>query len=371
MPIRAVSLPVNSCLDLPWADFCKRLHACLEQSTALANWTARELDRRDVVRLPGVKKLPSMPAIPRTRKGGKWLRGLYGLASVQFDFCGGFWKGAAICASSIIRAVERKYRKERKAIVWEGRRLPARYRYPVPFPVHANCWDGEFRDGRPVLTVRLPGGPVELSLRGGPEFARQLADFRRVVKGEAKKCQLLLTFLSSGGSHRQTTDAKGSSYRIMVKLIVDVPEHETSGGRVLALATDPAALWVAELDGRRAWVLNADHVKRACDWQESHRVRLQRWAEDTKAERRGSPRKRKQFEASRQRCCLKHARRLKTWCQQSAAHLTQFAVRQRVGTVAYSDLAREYLPGFPWHLLKSCLQNALAAVGVELVAVPE
>jgi hypothetical protein len=372
--IRAASLVVQSCLNLPWKDFTDLMHQCWEQSTALANWGARELDRRDVVRLPNMKKLPPMPAFPKTRKGAKWLKGLYGLASVSFNFEGGFWKGAAQCASSLLRAVERKYRKERYQIVWGGQRFSARYRYPYPYPVHANHWNAEMREGRPVLVWKAPGSrTVELQLRGGPEFARQLADFRRVATGEAKKCQLLLLRQrASEGCHRRTTQERvpgggeRTHYRIMAKLIVEAPVQSPRGERVLTLCTDPAALWVAELDGRQAWVLNADHVKRACDWQELHRVRRQRWAQDCKAERRGDPRRRKQFQGSRERACSKHERRMKSWCQEAASSLARFAQRQRVGLVAYLDVDQSFLPGFPWSQLKSCLANALAGYGIAL-----
>ena len=374
--VRANSLPVDRgrCLNLTWQDFCSLLRECWEQSTALANWCAVELERRDVVRLPGMKRLPKMPDLPKTRKGKKWLKGLYGLASVKFDFEGGFWRGNAICASSVCRAVERKHRRERKEIVWCGERRPARYRYPYPFPVHANCWDAELRDGRPVIVWKAPGGRrVELELRGGPEFGRQLAAFRRVANGEAKKCQMLITRQRCSEScHRQTAEGRRPgggdrvSYRIMVKLVVEEPVKQAPGDRPLVLLTDPEALWVAELDGRRAWVENADHIKRALDWQEAHRVRLRRWAQDTKAERRCNKRKRRQFEESRRRCVEKHQRRMDSWCKELASHLTRFAVRQKVGHVLYQDIDKGNLPGMPWHKLKQALRDALTAAGIRL-----
>ena len=374
---RADSFAVNSCLTMPWKDFCKLLHEAWGQSTSLANWAARELDRRDVVRLPNMKKLPKMPSIPQTRKGRKRLKGLYGLASVQFDFAAGWWKGTAICASSILRAVERKYRRERYKIVWGGERTSARYRYPAPFPVHANCWSAEFRSGVPIITVRIGSHDVELRLRGGPEFGRQLANLRRVVSGEAKQCQLLISRQRSDGGHRRTIEERKPgggdrvSYRIMVKIVTHQPDRVVTGDRVLTLATDPNSLWVAELDGRQAWVLNADHVKRACDWQAVHASRRQRWAQDAKAERRASRRRRAQFQSSRDRCCEKHARRMKSWCQECAAHLAKFAVRQRVSTVAYMDADKSFMPAFPWAQLKLALANALSGEGIELVASPD
>jgi len=402
MPVRAVSLPVNTCLTMPWGDFCKALHACWEQSTALANWCARELDRRDAVRLPGMgpRDMPPPPKIPDTKKPKDWkgpktkgnvLRGLYGLAAVALRTDRGFWAGNLGGVASLTRAVQRKYVQDRPAAIWHGERRSARYRYPYPYGVPAKDWDAEMRDGKPVVVLKLPGveGKVELQLRGGPEFARGLRDFRWVAgcpcpacaevkaKGDerptCRKKQLLITRQrASEGCHRRTDSerppggAARVSYRIMVKLIVDGPETQKHGDRVLTLCTDPAALWVAGLDGRRAWVLNADHIKRACDWQERHRVRRQRWAEDCKAERRASRRKRRQFQDRRDKACEKQARRMKSWCQESAAHLARFAARQRVGCVLYSDGDKGFLPGFPWHLLKTCLASALAGHGISL-----
>lgn len=387
--MRADSLVVNACLTIPWADFTKALHACWEQSTALANWCARELDRRDVVRLPGMKKLPPMPKIPDTPKPDDWvgpktkgnvLRDLYGLAAVTFRTDRGFWAGSLNSVASLTKRVKDKYTNDRPKVIWGGKQTSARYRYPYPFPVHPDCWNALIRDGKPVLRLKLPTlGWLELSLRGGPEFGRQLANFRRVASGEAKKSQLLITRQRTSAScHRRTAEAKEpgggdrTHYRVMVKLITQQPAREAPGGRILTLCTDPAALWVAELDGRKAWVLNADHVKRALDWQAAHEVRRQRWAEDTKAERRCSSRKRKQFQVSRDRCCDKHSRRMKSWCQESASHLARFAARQRVGLVEYQDDENKSgLPGMPWHRLKTDLANALAGYGIALVCASE
>jgi hypothetical protein len=347
---------------------------CWAESTALANWTARELDRRDVVRLPGDSKLPPMPEIKPTRKGGKVRKGLYGAASLLFEFAGGHWKGAAICASSIIRAVERKYRSERKAIVWSGERAPARFRYPYPYPVHATCWEAEYRGGKPVLLVKLPGveGKVEIRLRGGAEFGRQLADFRRVVSGEAKKCQLLITAQRSGSCHRRTTEDKvpgggqGRLSRITVKLVVDVPAAEARGGRVLTLCTDPDALWVAELDGRRAWLVNADHVQRAAAFEDGYKRRLQRQAEDRKAEGRASKRRKRQAKDRLGALAVKFARRRKSWVQETVSHLVKFCKRQGVAAVLYRDVAHGNVP-LPWlFALNERLKQCCEAEGIRL-----
>lgn len=361
--IRANTLAVNKCLNLSWADFNKLLHSCWRQSTDLANWCARELDRRDVARMPDMKTLPPMPKIPETKKPKGWcgprtdgnvLRGLYGMAAVAFRTDTGFWAGAASSVSSICRAVERKHKQERRAIVWDGERRSARYRYPFPFPVHQQSWSCEYRDGKPVIVANLPGGKVEMELRGGPEFARQLADFRRVVNGEATKAQLLISRQrASEGCHRQTTTEKAAgggakvNYRITVKLVVDGPERQAAGDRVLTLCTDPEALWVAELDGRRAWLINADHLRRGVAIERDHKRRIQRLGEDRKAEgRRSRPRKRQHKDHLDARAD-KFANRKKSWVQETVAHLINFCRRQRVAAILYHNEAREYLP-LPW-----------------------
>jgi hypothetical protein len=112
--------------------------------------------------------------------------------------------------------------------------------------------------------------------------------------------------------------------------------------------------------------MNAAHVRNVCLWQELHRVRVQRWAEDTKAESRCDARKKRQFQASRNRACEKHARRMDSWCKEVSSHLARFALRNHVGLVVYQDNDRGFAPGFPWFKLKACLANALAGYNIRL-----
>ena len=290
-----------------------------------------------------------------------------------------YWEGAMGAASSVLQMVVKRYNKNRFHILWMRDQRPCEYCYPFPYAVEKKNWQASIVNGQPTLTISFPSGVrgkpdnVVIVLRNGPEFARQLADFRRLVSGKAAKHQLLITRQrASDGCHRRTTSEKEPgggnrvSYRIMVKMIVAVDVPKKTSDRVLTLITDPQALWVAELDGRRAWVLNADHIRRAVEWQQTHAARRQRWAEDCKAERRCSPRKRRQFQESRDRCCSKHERRMHSWCQEAAAHLANFCVRQHVDHVLYRDIGTSWLPGVPRHKLNAALANALAQKGIAL-----
>lgn len=396
MAVRCVSLPVQECIAgwpekaaaLPWDEFLRLLHEGWRASTDLANWAVRECVRHDVTHTPG-QPLPPMPPWPDSpRPGKKTLKGLYGraVATLGLDDPASPWKGVAICASSLLRRVETKWRSERLNVLAQGCRLPPLYRYPHPYPVHATCWGaavlptyttsgGHVLQDVPVIWCKMPGGVrVSLRLRGGPEFARHLALFRRIASGELKQSELLLC--GQGATHsarrpvgelRTPGGGQRRPFRVMVRMPVKVPDVEPRApDRVLTLETDPHCLWVASLDGRPCWCVNEDHIRRFLRQTPRHQVRCQRWAEDAKAERRGSRRKRRQFQDARNRAAAKYADRMKSWTNEVASHLTRFAVRCKVTRVVYCDDDRGFLDGFPWDRLHTALATSLSGVGIQL-----
>lgn len=374
--IRCIALPVATTTafrDVPevaWKDAMASLHQCWRESTDLANWAVQQCLRNDITRQPGDKKLARYPDWPTS--GPKQLKGLYGLAAHTLDFSSPTspWKGIAISASSLLRDVERKWRAVRFKVLWSGEMAPPVYRYPAPYPVHANCWTPHWDDG-PVAVLKLASGlKVAFRLRAGSEFRRQLGHWKELVR-TGKHAQCMITRQRDGGSHRRGTSERESGdrvrYRVMLRVPVEIKPREHDDTRVLTLCTDPDALWVAELDGRRAWVMNADHVQRAMAWQHAHELRRQRWAEDTKAERRGYRPKMEQFQASRERMCSKHARRMDSWCHEITAHLARFARRQHVGEVVYDDLKTSFMPSFPWYKMRTLLAQKLEQEGIKLI----
>lgn len=340
------------------------------QSTLLANWCLRYLLVQDACRVPSMEKLPPMPKV-----------NLYGEAAKAFGLmeAGSWWSGAAGSFSAVEKSVRDYWRQHRLAIVWHASEQPPLWRYPCPFPVRGQEWKAAgFEDGRPYVEVNLPSGTprkpllARLYLRGGPEFGRQLALFRQVAEGALPRRALSVRRQgASNGCHRPTVKDGGRPCRVLVKMVANVPAREAPGGRVLTLSTDPEAFWVAELDGRRAWVLNADHVRRIVARHGQHLRTLQRMGEDAKAERRMRGNRATHQQARLERLSEKDRRRLQTWVQQSAASLAGFAVRQKVGTVAYLDQCKEFMPRFPWHALKQRLRDRLAAEGIELISAPE
>ena len=361
--VRAFELPLHH-LEAGERDGWDLLRECWREGTCLANWGVQQLLRADVTRLPEMEKLPKMPLI----KGVK-LKGLYGLASESFAFKTGWWAGACNSASTILHTVEQKYRSERLNVLWHRKQDPTTYRYPYPWPVHARGWkEAGFEDGRPFVRLALPGGEVVLRLRGGPEFGLQLGRFRQVVAGNLPRLQLVIRQQGASlGCHRPTVKDRGKNCRVMVKMVAKLPAKEATGNRVLTLSTDPNAFWVAELDGRQAWVLNNDHMRRAFDWLAKYDAKRQRLAQDRKAERRMNRSHLADINEAQRRCGDKHARRMQSWLHETAAHLVGFCVRNHVGEVLYLDGERDFIPAFPWHRLKSLLSDKLTAAGIQLV----
>ena len=367
--IRAFELPLQHAEPHVWP----LLRECWKQATMLANWCVMELARHDVTRMG---KMAKLPPYPYEKLHGRKLKGLYGRASESFRMKSGWWAGACISAATVCREVERAYHQDRFAVLWQCKQALRLYRYPYPWPIHAQSWKaaglGE-HDGKPWVEVVLPGGKARLQLRGGPEFGRQMGLFRQVVKGELPRLALVIREQPANrGCHRpgvESREAGGGARqfsRVMVKMVAKLPVKEKPGERVLTLCTDPNAFWVAELDGRQAWVLNNDHMRRAFEWQAVHAARLLRLAQDAKAERRLNPEALDALNDSRRRCCDKHHRRLSSWLHETAAHLVGFAARQKVGRVLYRDVKTGFIPSFPWHRLKTLLKDKLTAAGIVL-----
>lgn len=383
--IRAAELPVNRCLSLPWNEFCQLMHSCWEQSTALANWSVQQLVRNDVMRTPGMEKydknmpvcpcvLCSIPIMKGKNKGKPKESGINLYRHWTQSELYPFWGGACVQANDVIQMAEKRYKALRYEIIWKRSAVPPTFKYPTPFPVKNTNWEPRIEHGKPVINVALPGGRVDLELRTGPEFGRQLTIFHSLIRGDFKKCQLILRGQYTTSSNgRQTLKERSPGggdrrfLRILCKLVVRTESAKRTSDRILTLCTDPEALWVAELDGRQAWKLNVDHLRRAVLWHESHRVRIQRWSEDCKVERRSNPKRLRQFEESRERCCLKHRRRMDSWIKESVSHLVQFCLRQKVGTVAYTGKDTSFLPGFPWSKLNQRLIDAMKIQGIEVV----
>lgn len=345
--IRAVTLPVAAPVGRSWEELRPVLHASWRLSTGAANWCVHELFRRDT---PGLAKVPDAVKQGRADKGRFYA---YGEAAKLPWF--GDWAGAKQSLNICLQYAHRKYLAERFAVLVRHESRLLTVRYPYPFPVDADAWRPSYAPGGfPAVSLTLPGGErFELRLKRRADFGRQLAMFRQLHDGTAGK-----------GEAAVYRNGKGD---VLLKLVGKFPRRDPVADRVHAcfLHTDPAALLVAEIDGLRPWILNADHLKRL---QAAHRVYRQRMSEDLKREKRMDPRQRAAALKSLDARCEKHRHRIDTALHQLSAQVARFCQRQRVATVAYDDSVKSYMPdGFAWHRLKERVAYKLDGMGVEFL----
>lgn len=356
--IRAFELPMGGA----GKDILDSLRKCWDEGSMFANWAVQQLQRADTPRTPSMATAkdwpkPVMPA-------------LYNLAFVRKEYPGSeFFSGAAASATCILKKAQDKYFSERFAVLWARTQGAFSTYRSMPWPVKGQAWRGASFDeaGKPVVRFSLPlVGMVELRLRGGPEFARQIGLFRQVVEGSLPKKELAIRWQPIGddSSHRPTCWVRGQPGRVMVKMVAELPTREPFGGRVMTLCVEPGAFWAAELDGRRAWIANHDHVRRAMEWLGAHHDRLQRLRQDAKAELRCEGKPSRAWARSVERLTLKHKNRMASWLHEMASHAVGFAERNRVGELCYDDAGREGLTLFPWFRLKTVLADKCAAAGI-------
>lgn len=363
---------------MPWPEFLKLLHSCWRESTGLANWASHTLARLDCVRTPAMTELPKWEppdlyalAFGRAKEGKPRKEGKGPLPVVEAQYGGDFWAGAKIAAATLLRKVARKYAAERGKVIWRRDRRTPEFLYPYPFPVHQQAWVPYYNEtGRPCVNLALPGGRVAVRLRGGPEFSRQLAAFRLLVDGEAKQLELSLCRQRAGASHRRE-DAQRlpggghrESYRVMVRIACQVPVWSVPPeGLTAALRTGGDPFLTLAVADQPPWVLHAPWVRH---WVAEHRKFLDAFADDLKYEKRWPSSKRRGLNRYRERRCDKHARRMKSFLQQTAAQVVGHAVRRKVARIRYDDADRSFVGEFPWFALAERFRQKCDEAGIVL-----
>lgn len=347
--VRAITFRVAGPVGAEWSDLRDALKTCWGNATAVANWAVRELSRADIVRTPEMEKLPAMPAVY-----------LYpGAREIAPDM-------DSTSVVSVLQSVERRYRAQRYDVIWLRKAAPPSYRYPTPYPVHNQSWSANLgADKEALISVRLAGQRWTLRLAGGPGFARQRAAFLRLVEGEAAQGELSLYQVSgSSGDNRPGLNDRRQS-RLMAKLVLWLPKAERpelSG--TLRVRTSGDSLLVYHTEGGEPRYLHADQAQR---WAQEHRRKLQRIADDTKAEKRRPRRERAGIDERRKVWAQKYRRRMDSLTHEATAAIAGYARRQRVATVVYDDTDRSYVPeGFPWADLREKLRYKLAGEGIAL-----
>jgi hypothetical protein len=355
--LRAVTIPVVRPLGVSWSDFRLALGDAWAHSTALGNWGLSQLFAADRPREPGHSRLAAMPQTY-----------LYPEAVRRFPDL------PSQTTAAVLRAVQRKYRSLRYAILWTAAATLPSMRYPQPFVSPNQSWSPGYvsagkngqGDKLPAVEVTLLRGlRIALQLRGGRDFARQRRDFANLVSGAAIRGELSILRQRVGGNENRNgmTDrdsgAQRAHFRVMLKMVGWFPRSRRApAAETLLVRTGQSAFLIAvDGSGRRIWRLNADHVRR---WTVAHRRRLQRWSDDQKVEERP----RASFQSRREAAALLFRRRVDTFQNEAAAQLAEFARRKKVATILFDDSDRDYFEQFDWTGFRQRLLTKLDELGI-------
>jgi hypothetical protein len=216
----------------------------------------------------------------------------------------------------------------------------------MPPSCYETKWVSE-SERHPVLAMRLCGRWFDVKLKSGPHFRPQHKDLEDIGSGKAIPCEASIY-------------QKGDS--IMAKIVVQAPRvtAATTKERSILVATDSKSLLIGSMGGNEIWRFNADQVPR---WVSEHARRLGRLREDAKAFRMAGaasdPAK------VREEFVRKQHNRLDSITHQASAMAVNRAIRMRAGTLDYDDSERGFVEHFPWHEMKTKLEQKCAAHGLQ------
>jgi hypothetical protein len=336
--LRAVIMRVVSPVDLTWPELRDVLKAQWIEMTRLANWCTTECYVRDVRRNGEAKMPPSK------------LPYLYPEARTLFPAI------PSQAVASGLQNYQAKYRAARYQVIWTGASVLPTYRYPQPAVAHNATWTAEIgEDNRPYVSLRLGEARVKLRLMGGSRYRRQLASFRQIASGEAVQGELQIYRRRTAGQNgdgkdRNQTQRRG--YEILVKMVAWLPKtaaRERNG--TLCVRTDSDSLLIAlDAKDQRLWIVHADHARR---YVVEHSRRLQRLADDQKAEQRPVP----SFADRRGDYVRKFRDRMHSVVRETAQQLVNFADRRHFAEIRYDDTDQRFLDRFPYHELRSRIET--------------
>ena len=333
--IRAVTIPVVSPLvnkkatSDDWEQLRSQLAVAWQRSTEATNWALRRLLVNDIERTAGQKKCPPMPPIY-----------LYG----ERD-----WTGWSQSAASVLRATEAKYRSCRYEIIWTGSMQLPSMRYPQPYPVHNTGWKlAEGKDGGLGFGCLLPGGRINVRLRGGHRYRRQLEGLRWLIEHPEMRGEAAI--------FRRKNE-------IMIKMVGWFPRKQQKFDGVMYVRTDPQSFLIG-LNARdeRLWIINGE---RAQEWTRRYYHGLQRWREDQKYEMRNPKRQQRKTAEDQQSRTRKFRNRINTFVDESAAQVVNHAKRRRLATIKLNDSDHSFFSDFPWHRLVSGISQRCNAEGIQ------
>lgn len=312
--LRTITMEVAEPLSGTWQELRAAATEMWKLTTQMSNWMATELYARDV-RRNGEAKMPAMPHAY-----------LYPQARERFP------NYPPQSVASLEQMVQRKYRAKRYEVIWTCAASLPTFRYPTPFPVHNQAWSAEIDGQCPVVLMRIADSKWCLRLKGSARYRRQIAAFNQMVSGEAVRGQAEVLKHSDG--------------TILIKMVAWIPrpERREYSGVLRVRSTKESLLVALNEKDEKLWIYNADHLVR---WQTEHKKKLQRWAEDQKAEQRPVP----TFAERRTHAVTKQHDRMHSAIQQIAASLVHYAIARRFAEIRYDDSDKSFCESFPWYAL--------------------
>lgn len=321
--LRAVTVPIAEVVTDRDA-FQSALYAGWEASTAAANLAVHTLFRADVVRVPGMVKLPPMPRVY-----------LYGELKGQTAM-----DPRALVA--LLHAVEGKYRACRFGVIWKRDEAPPCFRYPMPYPMPEDQFGLSIdAGGAMVCELRLGGAWHTVRLAQGKGHRRAAGLIRGLISGEGKPVELTLL------------QAKNKAWMCKIVAWIKRPERAAvMPTKSMHVATGGGRFLSAVIEHGEPWNLNADHVARWIAEHDSYRSRM---SEDLKHEKRWPTPTRERMNAAVATRCDRQNARLKNWIGQASKMLVQYAARRGVAVITYDDTDQSFAQRFPWFALRDAI----------------
>lgn len=355
---RTASVRIRSATDedgneIAYADLRTLIRQSCRDAASAANLTIQQLLRREIVRVPSMTKLCAIPAPPPSPTGAKSTAGYHEIRAALPEL-------DPHSVTSIVQAVDRKWRASRFDVVWRRAAAPPAFRDDMPCPFSAKSVQvseradavGQKRT-QVIVSIRLRGQRVELWLKRDGEFERHLEQIRRVARGDYQCGEAAVLLRGNGQCWLKLAFMRPKQFE--AREMDGVLNVRTGGDRMLTLSF-----------GDDVRYINADKQKRDCA---EHVRRLQRWSEDLKPETRPPASRAKLISQDRAEACKRRHGRVDAFTHELSAQVAGFARRKRVVKVIYDDTDRSYIESFPWHQLKERIATKCDAFGIAFESV--
>jgi len=347
--IHAVSLPIVGPENPDdWPQLADELSHGFRVATDVSNWAMHEMFKRDEVLVgDGNTKLPPPPDSWKT---------------IYADSVARWPELASSVRNPLLQAAHHKYAKFRYSLVRNFDKRMPKWRFPQPIPLKNGTyrieWDGTsvWLRFRLVGLKRACGRTWRVRMKGGRDWHRQIREIREILAGDGEFLQAIIVARPKKGSSR----SNGKFARpVMVRIVVRRPVRTGNVARpnVLLVRTMPDSLLVARVrgDARNCRHLHGDHIVRAII---AHDVQIDRLRSDQRCFDRRAGRRMDALTEKMKRC-------MDTWCKQTAAAISRWAVSRRCGLVIWDDSVRTFLPHFRWDNLETTVRHALTKARIE------